>query len=89
MGSNVGFRYCGPRVVFLCGGGGTAFGWRWTSSCGGWWLFTTTFRGGRDACLLTEFSCLRTRYMCVPGGTMIAWMATSKEMNKGDMKYSK
>ena len=88
MVGNVGFWYCRPRVVFVGGGGVTAFGWGWTSGHGGCLLFTTTDRGGRDACLLTGFSGLRTRYTCVSGGTMITWMAISREMNKRGMKFS-
>ena len=79
MGGNMGFRYCGPRVVFVGVGGVTAFGLRWTRGHGGCWLFTTTDRGGRNARLMTGFSGLRTRYTCVLGGTMIAWVAKLKK----------
>ena len=83
MGGNVGFWYCGHRVVFVGVGGVTAFGWQWMSGRGGCWLFMTTDRGGHDTRLITGFSGLRTWYTCVSGGTMIALVATSNEMNKG------
>ena len=87
MGGEVDLWYCGPGVgVGICGG--TGFNLQWIIRPRGCWQFMTIDRGGCNSCLVTGFSDFRMQYICVPGGTMIVWVATDKEIKKKSMKCS-